>query len=1232
MGFYSYVLESTSELPTVLVLASGLSFACLIAFLGSLLISKLIAWLFPPESHEEADISPSPSGSNLATEGERPRGSRRRRIRRAIRRMYSNIMDDDGSRSSDENSTPSNNGQPVRRRRHSASGPLNFARAAKDFLRGRSFRRRTSESRGALPRPPQEFFEPSARPAVPHDMSPELFYLKHNLSMLELPEDWPLRQSDITIREVKDDQVICQPGDPDDSIIVVLEGSLSVYISLSAGKTVMVKRIDPGQGFCSLLSLLDLLMDIPSKFKTVSVKANDVGKIAIYSFHKFRQDFKERPYIWTRPIQIICTRLLQVTLTTLNQHLGLGEELLKRRLDDKFDDRHRHVSGQSVRGNKNRPQLRQRRMSSSDDQADLQNTAVKWFGEALQLAQVDAQRLLTGRLTVKHYEDGQVLVEQGAVENAQLIMVVHGALKVSQEADEEDNEADQTYMTFVQPKELVGGLQLLTNEPSFFNIATSGPTTVAMLDRQAFAELLDIRPKICLPVASWVHRRLSTFVRAVDFAIDWVLLDSGQAVYRQGDMAESLFVVLSGRLRSVDKNTAIEEFGRGDTLGMLEVLQRKPRQTTVLAVRYSQLARVPEGLLNFVKMQFPQVGFRLVRLLGQFFSDSKRPISMAPPHSSYTMDQSATEPLSQLKNLHTIAVMPASLDVPLTAFTCELYHALNTQTRVLRLSSKQIAQTLGDSVLEKQADFRLMHWLNAQEDTYPLVIYECDYTATNWTRRCLRQADCILFVGLGQVKPPKKQFIEDHLKMNQDGIRTRKELVLLWKEEFKQPTGTFNWLKGSWFSGHCHVRASSRMFKWGWNADEKEVIRYYEEHVFNKKLDFNSDFARLGRCLTGNAVGLVLGGGGARGAAHLGIIKAIREHGIPVDIVGGTSIGAMIGGCFADNPHLDVEERVKGWFSVMCVLWRKIMDLTYAYSAMFTGAGFNKTLQDLFGDRNIEDMWLPYYCISTDISTSEMRVHRQGPAWAYVRASMSLAGYLPPLCDPSDGHLLLDGGYVNNLPADVMRSMGAKCVFACDVGSTSETNLYNYGDSLSGFWVLMKKLNPFSEPISILNMEEIQTRLAFVSCVRQLEQVKKAPYCHYLRPNIDGYKTLEFNRFDEILQAGFDYSAHAMAELVANNDNVKSVMNPDILKSLTRKNRRRERAQSMRNSFTDLAAQISRIPNKKYTGSLTDVSVFDEDWMDDDYDSSEFDSYDDMSEAETDADLNATTRTQTPLI
>ncbi|KAI6185120.1 PNPLA domain-containing protein [Aphelenchoides fujianensis] len=136
--------------------------------------------------------------------------------------------------------------------------------------------------------------------------------------------------------------------------------------------------------------------------------------------------------------------------------------------------------------------------------------------------------------------------------------------------------------------------------------------------------------------------------------------------------------------------------------------------------------------------------------------------------------------------------------------------------------------------------------------------------------------------------------------------------------------------------------------------------------------------------------------------------------------------------------------------------------------------------------------------------------------------------------------------------------------------------------------------------------------------------VKNAPSCHYLRPPIDCFQTLEFNKFDVICAVGYQYASDKFNELVQNNPNIKAVMNPDTLRSLTKQRvRRRERAQSMRDSFTDLAAQISRIP-RKARGSMTDISVFDEDWHDDSSDGS----YDDMSEEDMieDEELEITTR------
>ncbi|VDO72710.1 unnamed protein product [Onchocerca flexuosa] len=158
--------------------------------------------------------------------------------------------------------------------------------------------------------------------------------------------------------------------------------------------------------------------------------------------------------------------------------------------------------------------------------------------------------------------------------------------------------------------------------------------------------------------------------------------------------------------------------------------------------------------------------------------------------------------------------------------------------------------------------------------------------------------------------------MDDYLNMNEDSIRTNKELILLWDEKTVEPRGTIEWLKGSWFSGHHHIRIHKRMVQWNLKkVSESDIVSYYEQNIYGGKVDSRSDFSRLARILTGNAIGVVLGGGGARGAAHVGVLRAMQEHGIPIDMIGGTSIGAMIGGLYAQGVE-DLEQRVRSWFMV----------------------------------------------------------------------------------------------------------------------------------------------------------------------------------------------------------------------------------------------------------------------------------------------------------------------------
>lgn len=345
-------------------------------------------------------------------------------------------------------------------------------------------------------------------------------------------------------------------------------------------------------------------------------------------------------------------------------------------------------------------------------------------------------------------------------------------------------------------------------------------------------------------------------------------------------------------------------------------------------------------------------------------------------------------------------------------------------------------------------------------------------------------------------------------------------------------------------------------------------------------------FGRLGRRILGRSIGLVLGGGGARGLAHLGIFKALKEAGIQVDLIGGTSIGAFIGGLLAKEGgenYSRVLLSVESFCKAVGSKWRQALDLTYPATSWFTGHAFNRAIWKHFGFAGIEDFSVPFFAVTTDLTRSRLQLHRTGPAWKYIRASMSLSGFLPPVCDARDGTLLLDGGYLANVPIELMLNgsltelseltvknelseerrdaLVASIVLAVDVGRTSDRVPIFYGDSLNGWTVIVKKIikffkqDTFSTVNLPLTLDEIQFRLAYASSAGLLSRTLKRshvqlakdfgfssfvtvekencqlPQVIYLRPSgVQQYGTLEFKKYPEIIKVGYDYGKRIIEE------------------------------------------------------------------------------------------------------
>uniref|UniRef100_A0A667YYV7 lysophospholipase n=1 Tax=Myripristis murdjan TaxID=586833 RepID=A0A667YYV7_9TELE len=798
--------------------------------------------------------------------------------------------------------------------------------------------------------------------------------------------------------------------------------------------------------------------------------------------------------------------------------------------------------------------------------------------EILKLMRIEDPALLNGRVTLHHAKAGAVLARQGD-QDVSLHFVLSGCLHVYQRMIDKQ-EAVCLFVT--QPGEMVGQLAVLTGEPLIFTVKAMRDCTFLKISKSDFYEIMREQPSVVLSAAHTVAIRMSPFVRQMDFAIDWMAVEAGRALYRQDDQSDCTYIVLNGRLRSVirkanGKKELVGEYGRGDLIGVVEALTRQPRATTVHAVRDTELVKLPEGTLNNIKRRYPQVVTRLIHLLGQKIlgnlQQGRGPFSgSALGLPSVTTSADVTNPAS---NLSTVAVLPVCDEVPINAFNLELSHALSAIGPTLLLTSDIIRERLGASALDSIHEYRLSGWLAQQEDINRIVLYQTDSSMTPWTQRCIRQADCILIVGLGDQEPALGELEQ---MLENTAVRALKQLVLLHREDGPGPSRTVEWLNmRSWCSGHLHLKCPRRVF----SRRSPTRLREVYEKVFEKTADRHSDFSRLARVLTGNSIALVLGGGGARGCSHVGVIKAMEEAGIPIDIVGGTSIGSFIGALYAEERSaVRTKQRAREWSKAMNSVFKTVLDLTYPITSMFSGSAFNTSIYKVFQDKQAEDLWLPYFNVTTDITASAMRVHQDGSLWRYVRASMTLSGYLPPLCDPKDGNLLMDGGYINNLPADIARNMGAKTVIAIDVGSQDETDLCNYGDCLSGWWLLWKRINPWAEKVKVPDMAEIQSRLAYVSCVRQLEVVKKSAYCEYIRPPIDRFKTMDFGKFDEIYDVGYQhgkllFTGWARGDIIEN-----------MLKDHRSADYNDSKRTDVRADFTDLAEIVSRIePVQSYVAA-----------------------------------------------
>jgi predicted acylesterase/phospholipase RssA/CRP-like cAMP-binding protein len=564
-------------------------------------------------------------------------------------------------------------------------------------------------------------------------------------------------------------------------------------------------------------------------------------------------------------------------------------------------------------------------------------------------------------------------------------------------------------------------------------------------------------------------------------------LASGALLFREGDTGDEVYIVVNGRLRVFTTDAdgherTLEEVGRGGILGELALLTGEARAASVLAVRDSDLLRLSKSAFDILLDSHPRAMMQIARAAA---SRLRRTGHHSAPRS---------------RAIRTFALMPARGDVPLAQFSRCLRDALGQHDSTVLLSSADVDRMLAKPGIAQSGDDTVIHeaivaWMSHQERESGHLLLQADPEWTPWTRRCLRQADRVLIVArAGDDPAPGPMEAAYHVA----GMQVRCELVLVHADSIVAPTGTAPWLTARRLAAHHHVRLGNAR-----------------------------DISRLARRVSGRATGLVLGGGGARGFVHIGMLRALAEAGIEIDIVGGTSIGAVIAAACATELPQDVMVSIARSFASRA----KLLDRTLPMTSLMAGRKLTAIYQKIFGDVAIEDLWTPLFAVSSGLSRAQTVVHERGPVWRAIRASTAIPAIFPPLLD-DDNEVLVDGNVMNNMPLDLMRDRceGGIVIGVNPMPTADKLKPYRFGSSLSGWEALLGRLRWFGVRTRAPSILGIAMRAAEINSANRMRQPSFRALADLLvEPPVGGYPILAFDAWEPIIEIGYQSAREAIA-------------------------------------------------------------------------------------------------------
>ncbi len=443
----------------------------------------------------------------------------------------------------------------------------------------------------------------------------------------------------------------------------------------------------------------------------------------------------------------------------------------------------------------------------------------------------------------------------------------------------------------------------------------------------------------------------------------------GEALLQEGEVSDKLYLVAVGQFEVLVEGTTepIADIGAGEPIGEIGFFADVPRTASVIAVRDSTVLALDRAAFERIAALHPKIYGPILRTMARRLG-----------HAAEARARS-----TRVNPVRTLALLAAGEAAVPEAFIEGLARIAAARGRIRIITAAEVAAKFGAAA----EDFAVASWIAEYERGCDAVICLPDRDLTRWTRCALANANELILVAQGRPDPPRSP--AEELALRSFPPR-RRRLVRLHPRRQGVVSGTADWM-----------------------ALREPFI------VHHVALEDDRDLMSFCRFLTGDAAGFVAGGGGAHGPAHIGIYRALRDRGCTFDIFGGASVGAGISAGFA---QLEPPERIDAGVHEVFIRARALKRMTFPRYSLLDHRAFDRALQGLFGEQRIEDLWTPFFAVTTDLSSQALRILRTGSLWRAVRASCAIPGVLPPMF-LEDGHMLVDGAIAENLPLSAMKAL-----------------------------------------------------------------------------------------------------------------------------------------------------------------------------------------------------------------